>query len=788
MNRHALQVVQFPEALAVVASHAASPLGSAAVQALLPAHDPDRIAEELRRVDQMIALRQRAEDWHPGPIPDVTAALRLLVVAGSTLTAPALRDLGTLLRSSRLARSILLRARAPEADLLLQLAERLHAAEQREEALRAAVGEDGELRDTASRELARLRRELRTGRSRIVSRLEQFVAGLPERFQVMDASVSVRDGRYVIPVRREGRNDVGGIVHDESATGSTLFVEPPLAIELMNRLRELELAEAREVQRILRQLTDELRPDQPVLRDSFEALVALDSLYARAGYALHTDGHRPEVRARGDRTYQVVHGRHPLLLAGPGEVVPFDLGFEETERTLLVSGPNTGGKTVLLKAIGLLSALAQAGVVPPVGAGTRLPTFTDMFADIGDEQSIAASLSTFSAHLRNLREVLDHADAESLVLIDEIGSGTDPVEGSALADAVLRELTARGALTVATTHLGQLKLLASEEAAVVNASLQFDAAELRPTYRLLKGIPGRSYGLAIARRLGFPTALLEHAEGSLSGVERDATHLLTELEQKDRDLAAAVSAAESARREAEALRSELKARERVVREREQTAEKRARQQARDLLLHARQEVETAIRSVRDAAASGERAAVEQAAKEARRRIEEQARLQEQRALRAQPTESREPVSVGSWVRIAATGAEGSIVELRDGRAVVEVSGVRVQVSVAGLQATPPPPVRAGRELRGGWSAPELEASSEVDLRGLRVEELIPRLQQAIDGAVQADLQSLRIIHGKGTGAAREAVTELVRSDPRVTSFRPGRVGEGGAGVTIAELQ
>ena len=788
MNRHALEVVQFPEALDVVAGYAGSELGAAAVRALRPADGPAWINDELQRVDQMLALRQRADDWHLGPIPDLTAPFRLLALTGSTLTAPVLRDVGTLLRSSRLTHAAL-RARARDLPLLLQIGARLLSAERIEEALHAAIGDDGEVRDGASRALAHIRRELRSGRSRIVERLERYVAGLPERFQVPDASVSVREGRYVIPIRREGRAEVGGIVHDESATGSTLFVEPPLALELMNQLRELELAEAREVQRILRELTDELRPHQAELQQALAALVELDSLFARAGYARHADGRRPQVLGRGARAYRVVNGRHPLLLAsGEGAVVPFDLALDDAERTLLVSGPNTGGKTVLLKAVGLLSALTQAGVIPPVGEGTRLPVFADMFADIGDEQSIAASLSTFSAHLRNLREVVDHASAEALVLIDEIGSGTDPVEGSALADAVLRELTRRGALTVATTHLGQLKLLASEEPGVVNASLQFDAAALQPTYRLLKGIPGRSYGLAIARRLGFPEPLLARAEASISGVERDASQLLGELENKDRELAAAVSAAESARREAESLRSELRAREQAVREREQTAERRARQQARDLLLHARQEVESAIRAVREAAASGDRSAVEQAAREARRRIEEQAQVQEARAPREPAALAAGPVEVGSWVRIQASGAEGSVVELRDGRAVVEVSGVRLQVSVRGLQATSPPPAPGARPLRGGWSAPDLEAAPEVDLRGLRVDELIAKLQQAIDAAVQADLQSLRIIHGKGTGAAREAVTELVRADARVVSFRPGRVGEGGAGVTIAELR
>jgi DNA mismatch repair protein MutS2 len=788
MNRHALQVVQFHEALDVVARYASSALGAGAVRALRPADARAWIDEELHRVDQLAAFLLRADDWHLGAIPDLRAALRLLAMAGSTLDGPVLRDFGVLLRSSRLAYASL-DSRAREYPLLLQLGRALIRDEPLEQVLHGAVGDDGEVRDSASRELARLRRELRSGRSRIVERLERYAASLPERIQVADVSVSLRDGRYVIAIRREGRAEVGGIVHDESATGSTLFVEPPLAIDLMNQLRELELAEAREVQRILRELTERLRPRQPELQSALEALVQLDSLLARARYTLQSNGRRPEVLARGEPEYRVVNARHPLLLAAAeNAVVPFDLLLERGERTLLVSGPNTGGKTVLLKAIGLISALAQAGVIPPVGEGTRLPLFGEMFADIGDEQSIEASLSTFSAHLRNLREVLEHADAESLVLIDEIGSGTDPVEGSALADAVLRTLTARGALTVATTHLGQLKLLASEEPGVVNASLQFDAVALQPTYRLLKGIPGRSYGLAIARRLGSPEAVLQRADASISGVERDATQLLAELEEKDRELAAALSAAEAARREVEALQEELRAREQAVRERERTAERRARQQARDLLLHARQEVESAIRAVREAGERGDRAAVEQAAREARRRVEAQARVQEAKAPRPARDGDAEPIALGSWVRVAASGAEGTVVELRDGRAVVEVSGVRVQVSAQGLEPAARPDGALRPVLRGGWNAPDLEVSPEVDLRGLHVAELIPKLQTAIDAAVQADLQSLRIIHGKGTGAAREAVVELVRADPRVVSFRPGRLGEGGAGVTVAELR
>jgi DNA mismatch repair protein MutS2 len=796
MNRHALNTLQFPEVLDLVAKFAASSLGAAAVRSLEPSDVVAWITEELRRVDQMIGLLLKAEDWFVPPIPDLHVALRRLNTEGSVWDGPALRDAGELLRSARAVRRSTLQ-HASDFPLLAQIAEKLVKLDAIEEQLRGAIDDAGDVRDHASRELGRLRADIRGARSRIVQKLEQFVAGLPARFQVPDASVTVRDGRYVIPIRREGRGDVGGIVHDESATGNTLFIEPPVALELMNRLRELELAEVREVQRILRALTDVLRPHGQALQDTLAALVTIDALFARARYALEYNGRRPEILPRASHEYNVVEGYHPLLLASGTRVVAFDLRLEPGERTLLVSGPNTGGKTVLLKAIGLISAMSQAGIIPPVGAGTKLPLFADIFADIGDEQSIEASLSTFSAHLKNLREILENADGNTLALIDEIGSGTDPAEGGALAQAILVELTGRGTTTVATTHLGQLKLLAAEQEGVVNASLQFDATELKPTYRLQKGIPGRSYGLAIARRLGFPADLLSTAEGFLPAAERDVANLLLELEEKERGMARALREAQSARTEALELQKRVQEREHVIRQREHDAERRVRQQARDILLQARHEVETAIREVREAATLDAPEQLDEAFRTARRRVEERAHKQLEHLDKdndddvPEPLEpSGAPVEIGARVRIAATGAEGIVIELRDGRATVEAGGVRLQVPERGLSvlaAEKERPATRGRRPAGGWSAPDFDASSEVDLRGLRADEVASKLAPAIDAAIQAALPSVRIIHGKGTGALRQVVTELLRADSRVTSFRAGGIGEGGAGVTVVEL-
>jgi len=796
MNSHALNVLEYRDALDLVARNAASALGAEAVRALEPSADLGWIEPELARVEEMRAFLGGDNGWALPALPDVREPVRRLRIEGSVLEAAQLRDLGTLLASSRTTRrAVLAEGGAERFPLLALMAGGLVEAEKDEAAIARAIDEAGAVRDDASPALYRLRREIKTVRGRLVERLAGYMAQLPDHYRVADASVTVRDGRYVIPVRREGRGEVGGIVHDESATGATLFVEPPLAVEAMNRLRELEAEEAREVLRILRELTDRLRPLQAALLASLNALVALDSLYARARYALRVDGRRPAMLAAGTEHYEVVYGRHPILLARNAEVVPFDLRMDGGERTLLISGPNTGGKTVLLKAIGLVSLLAQSGIVPPVGPGTRLPVFREVFADIGDEQSIEASLSTFSAHLKNLREALDGAGWESLVLTDEAGSGTDPVEGGALAAAVLVELTRRSCFTVATTHLGQLKLLATQERGVINASLQFDADRLVPTYRLVKGVPGRSYGLAIARRLGLPEQVLATAESTLPQGERDISRLLLELEAKEQRLDENQLRLDRAQAETERLRAELQERERGLAQREKDAERRARQQARDLLLKAREEVEAAIGELRATAEQG--AASDEAARAARRRVEEAAKRQrervpaERKAKAASPGAPRRPapeLEAGVRVRIESLGRTGTVVEVRDGKATVEAGSMRLTLPADDLT-----PLAAGdqepqkKKAQAGYFVHSVDARPEVDLRGMRVDEVETVLGRAMDDAILSGLPTFRIIHGKGTGALRAYIRDLLKADRRIATARPGELFEGGTGVTVVEF-
>jgi len=796
MNSHALAVLEFHKVLEEVAGRALSPLGRERVRELRPGGRLAPVQEELQRVEEMAVFLGEHRDWVAPEIPDARAGLKRLALEGAVLEPLELHAIGNLLTGGRELDEGLAQARE-ELPSLGFLRDGLHKDRGLEKTIQRVVDAEGTVLDSASKELGRIRASLRGAHSRIVQALEKYMKTLPDRIILADASVTIREGRYVIPIRREGKRDVGGVILDESATGATVFVEPPLAQQLMNDLKGLERDEAREVHRVLREQTDGLRPTLPLLEASQESLVVFDSLFARARAALAWEGRAPRLLPPGSQELKVVAGRHPLLLAREvGEVVPFDLILESGERAMVVSGPNTGGKSVFLKALGLIATLAQSGVIPPVGKGTRIPSFTNVFADIGDEQSIAESLSTFSAHLSNLKQIVLEADSGSLVLIDEMGTGTDPQEGAALSRAIIEALVRRGALTVVTSHLGALKRLDGVGSGVVNASLQFDPDRIEPTYQLQKGRPGRSYGLAIARRLGFPSELLDLAEGHLPREEARMEDLLSTLERREMEASSLVDSLSKEKAKADRLGEELRAREMELRNRERTAGDRAGEEARKLLLGARQEVEAAIQEVRAAAEVRERGleALDEAARRARRRVEAAAQRHRASGDASSTALPGREFGLGDRVALVGSGAEGSVVELRADRVVVETAGIRLQVPAGELLYKGPAlerkPRGSGRPTGGAssWQGPEAEAEAEIDLRGMRVAEVELALARSVDQAVLGGLGELRIIHGKGTGALRERVAEILAQDPRVMEYRVGLPGEGGAGVTVVRFK
>jgi len=786
----ALETVELGPVLELVAAHAAGPLAAARLQSRRPSADLEWIRAELARVGEVAALFRRGDGLLAEPVPDVGHALARLRVQGSVLDGKELAAIGRALAAARAAHAELIRVAplAPRSGELLQpLPPR-----SLDRRLERSFDADGELLDAASPRLAAARREVHQARERLVRRLEAILRGLDASAAPSGATVTVRGGRYVIPVRRDSRARPGGIVHDESASAGTLFVEPADAIELGNALREAEVEEQRETLRVLRELTDFLRPEHAAIRGAIEMCIAVDELVARARYAVAVGGEVPEVQ-RAPAPVRIRNGRHPLLLAGGGPVVPFELELGAMERTLLVSGPNTGGKTVLLKAVALASALAQCGVVPPVGAGSQLPVYRAYFADIGDRQSIAASLSTFSAHVAALRRVLDEADASSLVLLDEMGSGTDPTEGGALAAAVLAALTRRGALTLATTHLGALKNLATQMPGVVNASLQFDATTLAPTYRFEKGVPGRSYGLAIARRLGVSGEVLADAEARVPQAEKSLDELLASVETRARELAALQAELAARRLETESLGARLalqaeaqQAREAELRRREREAERTGRQQARTFLLEARQQVEDALSRARQASDEAQ-------ATEARRLVEDAARAEAQ-ALAAVEAKEAAPhdaeggrLEVGGRVRVAG-GPVGEVVEIRgDGKLVVRAGAMRMLVESASVTAVGGAAAKRAAAVPAREEAPPAPAPLEIDLRGMTGDEAEAATAAAVDAAVLADQPFLRIIHGMGTGVVRDRVHRVVKGDRRIARYGFAPRDQGGTGVTIVEF-
>ena len=555
MLRRALRVLEFEKVLEHAAGFASTSGGKEAVRTLVPATDPAVVRVRLAATAEVVDFLATRPDWFFPELPNPAPSLERLAVEGSVLDPGELYRLSALLAAGRvLARSLATEPRG-QFPALDALAANLTEEPALQAALGRAVDREGRVLDSASRELARIRNSLAGAHNRVVAHVESILAGVREAHRVPGASITIREGRYVIPIRREGKRALGGYVHDESATGATVYVEPPSAISMMNRIRELQRAEAREVQRVLRELTERCRAVAAPMTRSFHALVEIDQRVALARAARSWDGSAPEVAewpkagdppTSGRPLLAIRAGRHPLLVAAGANPVPFDVELDPDEGVVVVTGPNAGGKTVFLKSVGLASALAQSGAIPPVGPGTRLPVFDSFFADVGDQQSIADSLSTFSAHLRNLKETLEGAGPRSLVLVDEPGTGTDPKEGEALGRALVETLADLGCTAVVTSHLGALKRLAAPGNRIVNASLEFDADRLMPTYRFVKGRPGRSYGLSIARGLGFPTHVVDLAERYRDRAEARLDDLLASLEEKERE---AIRLADEAERE-----------------------------------------------------------------------------------------------------------------------------------------------------------------------------------------------------------------------------------------------
>lgn len=784
MHEKSIATLEYPKIIERLARETSFSASKALATELRPSTDPDEVRRRLAYTTEARRLMELRPDIGVRGArdvrPTVTAAER-----GAMLGPGDLIDvLVTLRASGYVGRAI---TRLDETfPLLKTLAEDLPSRPALEGRIEISISEDGEVLDSASPELRRLRAEIRGAQQRLQERLGTLVNEF--RSALQEPIITMRADRYVLPVRAESRGQVRGIVHDQSGSGATVFVEPLVVVEMNNRLRQLQIEERQEVERILTALSEEVGREGAYIRLAVELLAEIDLQLAKARYASLINASEPHINITGRLTLQTA--RHPLL---SGNVVPIDFRLGEDFSMVVITGPNTGGKTVALKTVGLLCLMAQAGMHIPARDDSEVPVYGDIFADIGDEQSIEQSLSTFSSHMSRIVEILRQATPGTLVLLDELGAGTDPDEGSALARAILSYLLQRGVAAVATTHYSELKAFAHEAGNVANASVEFDVETLSPTYHLSIGLPGRSNALAIALRLGLPEEIIARGREFLGSAGVEMESLLEGL-QEDRRAAADEryrlsmerAEAEYQRRELERQRAELEERrERVINE----ARAQARREVESIQSElARIRTEVARKSVtpeRLSALRGRTRALEEQAAPLPSRLRPRIEEPSDDALPG-------PLQVGDTVRVRSMNQRGELVSAPDARGEVEVQlgALKLRVRASDLERLSRRQARASEERPLLTLPPRQEVATpdlQLDLRGWRVEEALLEVDRYLNDAYLSGMPFVRILHGKGTGALRQAVREDLGRSPMVKSYASAAANEGGDGVTVVTL-
>ena len=785
MDLRSQDLLEFPLIRERLAAATSFPPSRRLAEALQPSPDPVVVGRQLDETDQARSLIEDRPGIGIGAAHDIGPSIERAARGGRLDPAQFLEIAETLDATARLATS-LAEERRP---LLRDLGRELHGLPAIRSTLARSFDPVGEMLDTASPRLGGLRAAVRVAYDRLRRRLDALV-GAELGAALQEPIVTLRNGRYVVPVKAEARGRVKGIVHDASGSGQTLFIEPLVAVELGNAWREAQIAEADEIARILDELSALVAANAAALRETLDALARFDLWAAKASLAADMDGTRAETADRPEVI--LLSARHPGLT---GTVVPIDIRIGDGYTALVVTGPNTGGKTVTLRTLGLLSLMHQSGLHVPAAAGSRLPVWRDVFADIGDEQSVAQSLSTFSGHLRRITTIVAEAGQGTLVLLDELGAGTDPTEGSALAQALLDHFIRAGAIVAATTHYAELKAYAHTTPGARNAAVEFDLESLSPTYRLSIGLPGGSQAFAIAERLGLPDAIVDDARSRLTEAQRSFEATLAAIKATEGETSEALDRARAAEsRASEALRIAADERRRARSERDAHV-RAARLEADRLVAELRTELEETRRALERETVTADTldAAVSRAEAIVGRLPAVEAELGPEPG--PAPSEPRQ-WRVGDRARSRTGGWEGRIAAMDKGgrRATLEAGGMRVLVDIDDLEPAlgqPPSPVSVAGGGTGSATALRLDrarsVASSLDLRGARVEEALDALGRYLDDASLAGLGAVTVVHGMGTGALRDAVREAVAAHPLVRSARPGERGEGGDGATIVSL-
>jgi len=788
MNKKALSTLDFPQIIEMLQSRAASPMGKNRALELTPmAYLPDiqRAQKETTAATGMIL---RKGSLPLGGIHDIRPALTRANIGGTLQT----EELLQIAESVYVCRKLTLYGKEGEHDgepsCIAPYFEGITLANALEAEINRCIKPAGEIADNASAKLAGIRRDIRTSHDRIRDHLQKIIQSASYKNMLQDAIVTRRGDRFCVPVKAEFRGSFPGLVHDQSSTGATVFMEPSSVVELNNKIKELHFEEKREEERILLKLSGMVAGESVVLEANLDQITTLDFIFAKAELSLSMEATEPIFNDR--RFVHIKKGRHPLL--DSKTVVPTEIYLGKDFHMLLITGPNTGGKTVSLKTIGLFSCMGQAGLHIPAAENSELTVFDDIFADIGDEQSIAQSLSTFSSHMKNIVNILQDLSHNALVLLDELGAGTDPTEGAALAIAILQHLRARQIRTVVTTHYSELKLFALSMEGAENACCEFDVDTLRPTYRLLIGIPGKSNAFAIAKRLGLPDAIIDEARAVLSQKDIRFEDVITDLEASKKAVLLEQDRAEVYRREAEKLRQDVAQQEEKLRTQKEKILQQARQEAHDTVQQAKQDAEKLITKMQKEMQQ----ANQREAEEAKRKMREGlAGLAEgigpvtDKPTRKPPENLRR----GDKVFIHSMNQQGTVSNPPDSNGEVQLQAgilkIKVHVSDLTLEEEDNTTPKFAPQARGDSGRNKsLYIKREIDLRGMMPEEAVSATEKYLDDAFLSSLAIVTVIHGKGTGAVRNAIHNMLKRHSHVKEYRLGKFGEGEEGVTLVTLK
>ena len=784
MTDRTLRVLEFTKIRDRLAEKALTPMGAEKCRSLVPSQN----------MSEVLLWQQETEEanvvltyfgGHPLISYGDVRPFLALCDKGATLSPKALLGIAELLRACRAARTSLITDR-DNTHHLRQRAEGLSSLRNVEQDITDAILSEDEIADRASNELMNIRRHLRGATERIKEKLNQMTHNPTIAKYLQDPIVTMRNDRYVLPVRAEHRGDVPGLVHDQSASGATLFIEPLAAVEMGNELKQWEAKEKQEIERILAALSAEIAPYAQTLKEDVERLSELDFIFCKG--LLAREMHAVTPKLNKDGFINILRGRHPLI--DPDKVVPSNLWMGKDFTTLVITGPNTGGKTVTLKTVGLFTLMAQAGLQIPADFGTELAVFEQVFADIGDEQSIEQSLSTFSGHMTNIVEIMREVTPRDLVLFDELGAGTDPTEGAALAQSILQRLLDIHVRTLATTHYSELKAFALSTKGVENASVEFNVETLRPTYRLSIGVPGKSNAFEISRKLGLSESLIENAKELLSGESIRFEDVIANAEyhrqvaEKERQLA------EEAARETTRLRDEAEKLRKQMEDKRETTLRKTKEDARRILEQARRESESILADMKRLKKSAD--APEREAAALKRKLEKDIDSLSEGLKQKVDTVTPPPktVKIGDEVEILTLNTRGTVLAPPDAKGEVQLQAgilkLKAHLSQLRLVKEEKPKVKTVVHAQTGSMTRAVR--TECDIRGMAVDEAIPVVDQFLDEAVLSALNEVSVIHGKGTGVLRSGIQQHLRHHPHVKSFRLGVYGEGESGVTVVTLK